>query len=242
MAPTLVLLHGFTHTGASWAPVVGALGERYSAVAPDIRGHGASSELRPVTLDAVVADVAGLTAGRFVLAGYSMGGRIALHAALAMPTRVERLLLIGASAGIADATERDRRRRADERLADEIERSTAEACAARWAATPVLADQPAAVLAATHADRLRSTPAGLAAALRGLGASALPPASGRLSELEMPVTLITGGRDAKFTEIARQMAAAIADANAVVVSGAGHAAHLERPREVAAIIGETTGR
>jgi 2-succinyl-6-hydroxy-2,4-cyclohexadiene-1-carboxylate synthase len=56
----------------------------------------------------------------------------------------------------------------------------------------------------------------------------------------MPVTLITGGRDAKFTEIARQMAAAIAGAKAVVVSGAGHAAHLERPQEVAAMIGETT--
>jgi 2-succinyl-6-hydroxy-2,4-cyclohexadiene-1-carboxylate synthase len=241
MAPTLVLLHGFTHTGASWAPVVGALGERYRALAPDIRGHGPSSELRPVQLDAVVGDVAGLTAGRFVLGGYSMGGRIALHVALAMPERVERLLLIGASAGIEDATERDARRTADERLADEIEHSTLEAFAARWAAMPVLVDQPAAVVAAAHADRLRSTPAGLAAALRGLGAGALPPVSDRLSELEMPVTLITGGRDARFTAIARKMAAAIADAKTVVVSGAGHAAHLERPREVAAIIDETTG-
>ena len=104
MAPTLVLLHGFTHTGASWAPVVGALGERYRALAPDIRGHGASAELRPVQLDAVVSDVAGLTVGRFVLAGYSMGGRIALHVALAHPKRVARLFLVGASAGIGEAT------------------------------------------------------------------------------------------------------------------------------------------
>src|ERR1700736_1948652 len=187
MAPTLVLLHGFTHTGASWAPVVGALGERYRALAPDIRGHGASSELRPVQLDAVVGDVAGLTAGRFVLAGYSMGGRIALHVALAMPERVERLLVIGASAGIEDATERDARRTADELLADEIERSTLEAFAARWAATPVLADQPAAVVAAAHADRLRSTPAGLAAAVRGPGGGALPAVSDPLSALAVAV-------------------------------------------------------
>ena len=46
MAPTLVLLHGFTHTGASWDPVVAALGERYRALAPDIRGHGAASDAR----------------------------------------------------------------------------------------------------------------------------------------------------------------------------------------------------
>ena len=46
MAPTLVLLHGFTHTGRSWDPVIAALGERYRPLAPDIRGHGAASDAR----------------------------------------------------------------------------------------------------------------------------------------------------------------------------------------------------
>ena len=49
-----------------------------------------------------------------------MGGRIALHAALApaLESRVQRLVLIGASPGIADPAERAERRAADERLAD----------------------------------------------------------------------------------------------------------------------------
>ena len=85
MAPTVVLLHGFTHTGRSWDPVVAALGERYTAIAPDIRGHGDASERVPVTLDAVIADIGAARARPFTLAGYSMGGRIALHAALALP-------------------------------------------------------------------------------------------------------------------------------------------------------------
>ena len=38
--------------------MVGALGERYRALSPDIRGHGASAGIRPVTLEAVVGDVA----------------------------------------------------------------------------------------------------------------------------------------------------------------------------------------
>src|SRR5947209_2616898 len=139
MAPTLVLLHGFTHTGASWDPVVEELGERYRALTPDIRGHGGAGAREPVTLDAVLADIAGLAPARFELAGYSMGGRLALHLALARPERVERLILIGASPGIADRAERDARRRADEELAEEIERSSIEAFAARWEATPVLA-------------------------------------------------------------------------------------------------------
>ena len=101
-----MLLHGFTHTGASWNPVVAALPKSYRAIAPDIRGHGTSAELTPVTLAAVLDDLALLGPERFTLAGYSMGGRIALHAALAMPERVERLVLIGASPGIGDAAER----------------------------------------------------------------------------------------------------------------------------------------
>ena len=162
MAPTVVLLHGFTNTGASWEPVLAALGERYRAIAPDIRGHGSASRARPLTLDAVIGDVAVLTQDRFTLVGYSLGGRIALHAALALRRRVERLVLIGASPGIADPAQRAARRAADERLAAEIEAATIEEFATRWAATPVLEGQSPEVKAAAHADRLRSTPAGLA--------------------------------------------------------------------------------
>ena len=123
MARDVVLLHGFTHTGASWDPVVAALAERYRALAPDIRGHGSASERDPVTLAAVLDDLGALAPAPFTLVGYSMGGRIALHAALApaLGARVQRLVLIGASPGLADPAERAERRAADERLADEVE-------------------------------------------------------------------------------------------------------------------------
>jgi 2-succinyl-6-hydroxy-2,4-cyclohexadiene-1-carboxylate synthase len=236
MAPAVVLLHGFTHTGASWDPVVAALGERYRALAPDIRGHGSASDVEPVSLAAVIGDVAALGPRRFMVVGYSMGARLALHIALALPARVGRLVLIGATPGIADAREREQRRRADERLAAQIEGCAIEEFAHRWAATPVLAGQAPDVAAAAHADRLRNTTAGLARALRGLGTGALPPVWDRLGELAAPVTLVVGERDPKFRAIALEMAAAIGDARVVVVPGAGHAAHLEVPARVAAAI------
>ncbi len=242
MAPTLVLLHGFTHTGASWDPVRSELGERYRGLAPDIRGHGSASGRAPVTLGAVLADIESLTPDRFTLAGYSMGGRLALQLALAHPARVERLVLIGASPGISDRRERDARRRSDERLADVIERSSIKEFAERWEATPVLTGQPTAVLEAVRADRLRNIPAGLARALRGLGTGALPSLWKRLGELAMPVVLIVGERDQKFRAIAGEMAVEIPEAEVVVVPGAGHAVHLEAPRRVAEIIaGEGLG-
>jgi 2-succinyl-6-hydroxy-2,4-cyclohexadiene-1-carboxylate synthase len=235
-----VFLHGFTLTGASWDPVRAALAESYRSAAPDLRGHGAASAVQPVTLDAVLADLGALITKLDgpppTLVGYSQGGRIALHAALAPGIHVGRVVLIGASPGIADAEQRAARRAADERLAAEIETLSIEAFAERWAQTPVLAGQPPAVLAAAHADRLRSTPDGLARALRGLGTGALPSLWHRLGEIEAPVTMIVGERDAKFRALAGEMAPALRMSDVVVVEGAGHAVALEQPRRAAEII------
>ena len=240
MARDVVLLHGFTHTGASWDPVVAALAESYRALAPDIRGHGSASAREPVTLAGVLDDLAEIAPARFTLVGYSMGGRIALHAALApgLNARVERLVLIGASPGLADPGEREERRVADERLAGEVDEISIEEFARRWAQMPVLAGQPPEVAAAVHADRLRNQPTGLAGALRGLGTGALPSLWDRLPGIRVPTTLIAGERDAKFRSIATEMARALPHAEVAVIRHAGHAVHLEAPERVATLIAQ----
>ena len=233
---TIVLLHGFTQTGRSWGPTIAALGERYRALAPDLRGHGAAADARPASFDAVRADVLAFAPSRFALAGYSMGGRIALSLALAEPERVSRLVLVGASPGIAAEEERRARRAADEALADRIEAEGIEAFAARWSSLPLFAGQPPDVAAAAHAARLTQSPAGLAAALRGLGTGVMEPLWDALPRLAIPVALIVGERDAKFRALAERMAAALPDAALHVVLGAGHAVQLERPEAVAALL------
>jgi 2-succinyl-6-hydroxy-2,4-cyclohexadiene-1-carboxylate synthase len=234
---TLVLLHGFTQTRQSWRRTIAALGGRYRAIAPDLPGHGHAAERRPASFAACAAYVRALAPGPITLAGYSMGGRIALYAALALPGLVERLILIGASPGLADPAEREARRRADAALADRIEAIGIEAFAAEWGAQPLFSGQDERVAAAAHADRLRNTPAGLAAALRGLGTGVMPPLWDRLGELAIPVSLVVGERDEKFRAIAERMGAAIADGRVERVAGAGHAVQLECPDAVAAVIG-----
>jgi 2-succinyl-6-hydroxy-2,4-cyclohexadiene-1-carboxylate synthase len=233
---TIVLLHGFTQSGASWTAIASALRESYTPFAPDLRGHGSAAARRPVDLPAVVDDVLGAAPERFALAGYSMGGRIALHLALAHPQRVSRLALIGASPGLADPAQREARRMQDERWAQLLEREGIDAFADEWAALPLWAGQPPAVAAAADAARRAQSPDGLAAALRGLGTGVLPSLWDRLAELSMPVTLLAGEHDAKFRALSEQMAALIPDARTVAVPGAGHAAHLEAPEAVAATL------
>jgi len=235
MRPPLVLLHGFTQTRRSWRLTVAALDGRRRALAPDLPGHG-HAVARPASFAACTGYLRALGGERFALCGYSMGGRIALHAALALGPRVERLVLVGASPGLADPAERAARRAADAALAERIGAIGVEAFAREWGTQPLFAGQPERVAAAAHADRLRNTAAGLAAALRGLGTGTMEPLWDRLGELTIPVTLLAGERDEKFRAIAERMAAALPDARVVVVPGAGHAAQLEDPAAVAAAI------
>jgi 2-succinyl-6-hydroxy-2,4-cyclohexadiene-1-carboxylate synthase len=236
MAAELVLLHGFTQTGRSWQPVLHALAARYRAIAPDLPGHGGFAERRPASFAACDAYVRVLADQPITLAGYSMGGRIALHAALSLGPRVQRLILVGASPGIADAAERAARAAEDAALADRIEAIGLEAFVREWGAQPLFDGMPRGIAEIAHADRMRNTAAGLAAALRGLGTGVMPPLWDRLGELTVPVELVVGERDEKFRAIAERMTAALVAGRLHVVPGTGHAVHLEAPEAVAEVI------
>lgn len=234
MPAPVVALHGFTNTGRSWDAVATALGR--ALLAPDLRGHGSASAARPIAPEACAHDIAAVAPDRFVLVGYSMGGRVALRVALAHPERVEALVLVGATPGIADPVEREARAAEDEELAAWIEQASIEAFAERWGRNPLFKGQAPEVAEAARADRLRNQPSGLAAALRGLGQGACEPLWSRLAELRMPVTMIVGERDAKYRKIAERMAAALPQAELLTVPATRHAVHLEAPAIVAQAI------
>jgi 2-succinyl-6-hydroxy-2,4-cyclohexadiene-1-carboxylate synthase len=238
MAETVVLLHGFAGTRHGWDLVAERLHpERYRPLALDLRGHGEARDARPITFAACVADVAAAAPERFVLCGYSLGGRVALHVALAHPQRVSRLVLVASTPGIDDPELRAERRAADEKLAADAERGTIEAFAERWMHQPLFAGTPPAAAAHWRADILRNDPAALAAVLRGLGAGAMDPLWDRLGELDgMPVTVIAGERDGRYAAIGRRLTGTLAGARLLVVPGAGHGLPREAPQAVAAAI------
>jgi 2-succinyl-6-hydroxy-2,4-cyclohexadiene-1-carboxylate synthase len=237
MPATVVLLHGFAGTRRAWDPVVERLDpERYTALASDLRGHGSARGARPIAFDAVVNDVLTAAPARFALCGYSMGGRVALHVALAAPERVERLILVATTAGIEDEAQRAARREADERLAVFAETATIERFADHWAAQPLFADTPPEAARIWREDLLRNDARALAAVLRGLGAGAMTPLWDRLAELTMPATVLAGERDGRYVAIAERLVERLPDAELVVVPGAGHGLPREAPDAIAAAI------
>jgi 2-succinyl-6-hydroxy-2,4-cyclohexadiene-1-carboxylate synthase len=234
---TLVLLHGFSGTTHAWDGVVERIDpERYRPLALDLPGHGeAGAFAGPITFDACVAAVLAASPERFVLCGYSLGGRVALHVALAAPERVSRLVLVSCSPGIEDDSERAERRAADERLALELESIPFEQFIEKWRTQPLFADDPPDVGERAREDQRRNDPIALAKAMRGLGTGEMAPLWNRLGELRMPSTFVAGERDAKFRAIGERVVALMPGANLAVIPG-GHALALENPGELAGLV------
>jgi 2-succinyl-6-hydroxy-2,4-cyclohexadiene-1-carboxylate synthase len=233
------MAHGFTQTGRVWGSMDEELATDHRVVRVDMPGHGDSSGVA-ATL-AAGGGLLGAVGGKGLYLGYSMGARFCLHLALGRPELVDGLVLISPTAGIDDPDERRRRRQSDEGLADEIDPRDGrvavpvETFVRRWLVRPMFAGiSPA---ANGFEERLRNTGPGLASSLRLAGTGTQQPLWGSLGALTMPVLIISGALDQRFTAHGRRMADSIGDnATHVVVADAGHAPHLERTGPVTALV------
>ena len=235
-ATPYLLLHGFSGAAANWSQVASVLAEQTRVVAPDLLGHGRSAapaDPARYAMPSAAADLSTLWQRLDLppvhLVGYSMGGRLALYLALAYPQMVARLTLESASPGLDSEAERAARRAADEALAERIERGGIPAFVAVWENLPLFATQSADAKASLRAVRLAQRPQGLANSLRGMGTGAQSSLWPRLPELTMPVHLISGALDAKFSAINLRMQTLIPSAHLTLIADAGHTIHLEQP-------------
>jgi len=238
--PPLVLAHGFTQTGRVWGGLDDELARDHSLVQVDLPGHGRSAL---VTVDLWAgAALLGAAGGVGDYLGYSMGARFALHLALERPDVVRRLVLVSGTAGLDSEDERARRRAADEALADRLQplgggpaTDTVDEFVARWVTAPLFGVVPTA--AQGLEQRRTNTAAGLASSLRLAGTGTMTPLWDRLPGLSMPVLMVTGARDEKFSALGRRLVDAIGGpVEHVTVPDADHAPHLQRPDVVAGAV------
>ena len=235
----VIVIHGFTGSGAAMAPLADRL-DGWRRIAVDLPGHGRSPappEPSCYGVEAMAASVATLAANiadrPCHIIGYSMGGRIALALAVAHPHECRSLTLISATAGIDDQAERARRRQADTALADRIGALGLDRFVEDWMALPMW-DTLRARLTATEWEasmrqRRSCDPVGLANSLRVGGTGSMTPLWDRLRMLDVPTLLVCGELDAKFVALGRQMNDLLPESELAVMPGVGHAVHLETP-------------
>ena len=242
--PPITLLHGFTQSGRSWREVISKMPAGWKWIVPDLRGHGETQTRQgsPCSMDACMEDLLALWddlgVERTHLAGYSMGGRLALHVAARRPDRVLSLLTIGAHAGLEEDA-REGRRRGDEGLAERIEKEGIEAFVDYWGALPLFAGlerRGPSYVAQVRAERLQNHVAGLACSLRGMGAGAMEPVWNELGQVTFPCTFVAGQQDHGYVASARRLAATVRNGKFEIVPRAGHAVHQERPDAFARLL------
>jgi len=229
----LVLLHGFPHDRALWAPQRSALARRARVIAPDLRGFGASAALGtpPVTVDGHADDVAALLdlldIEQAVIGGLSMGGYIAFAFWRRHRRRVSALLLADTRAG-ADSDEGKAKRRA---LIDaaraEGARAVADAMMPGMIGKSTRAKRPE-VEREMRAMCERAPVPGIVAALEAM--IARPDSTPTLATIDVPVQIIVGAEDALTPpKDSEAMHAAIPESRLEILPRAGHASNFERP-------------
>ncbi len=235
----VVFLHGFTGSGDDWMSVIKDLDDVCDPITINLVGHGTDDPPQDTSYYTIeeqvkrirsIADRVSLD--KFVLAGYSMGGRIALHFAVNHPDRLYGLILESTTAGIEDDDERKQRVASDEELAQFIESNDITAFTDRWMNLPLFASQsrlPGGIREEIRAKKLKNSGTALANTLRAAGTGQMQPVWKHLPELTFPVLLITGSIDEKFTGINKRMASKLPDCSHKIIEDTGHNVHLEQP-------------
>jgi len=233
----LLFLHGFTGYSGDWKFLFDQLEESYTPIAVDLPGHGMSSS--PETIDDYLEDsiveminkfLTELNISSLVVCGYSMGGRAALSFAIKYPEKVNGLILESSTAGIVSDKERVLRIEDDEKLAERILETGIESFIDEWYNKPLfisVREKPELYEKLIDGKEINSA-RGLANSLRGFSTGRMSNHWGNLNKLLMPVLLITGENDKKFSRINNDMVKFIADVEYVSVPSSGHIVHLEK--------------
>jgi pimeloyl-ACP methyl ester carboxylesterase len=235
--PAVVFLHGAGMDRSVWALLARAFAYHgFSALAPDLPGHGRSAGAALASIatlaewTAALIDAAGLRAARLV--GHSMGSLIALETAARHPQKVTGLGLIAAAATVPVSADLLAAAKANDHAAIDM--------VAIWGngyrATLGGCEAPGLWMLG-GAERLleRAHPGVLFADLAACNAYQDGPAAA--AKVAVPTVLILGGRDLMTPpKGGRTLAAAIAGARLTVLEGAGHILMSERPNEVLAAL------
>ena len=228
--PVVLALHGFTLGGAMFEELESMVDADW--VTPDLPGHGgrdATNTAWARAVDEVIEHAA--RALPDIVLGYSLGGRLALTAALARPELFPKIVLVSTSVGIADPDQRATREKTDWRMAADIDEGGLRRFLEMWHELPLTAVPDSKIDLA--AIRSANTAEGMAAALRRLGQGRQPYLMDDLPELTSAITWVVGSKDAKYVAIAEAAFGAHPNSRLVVVSGASHNVVSGKPRAVA---------
>ncbi len=233
----IIFLHGFTGSAVDWQFIFNQLPSNYYPLAIDLIGHGETDspeDPKYYTCSSIVYQLFTITKKlgfeKFLIAGYSMGGRAALSFTLRHPYKVKALIMESTTAGIEDICDQKQRVEFDLLLADKIKEEGIESFTDFWFNTPLFKSlQNFTDFEAEKNKRNKNSVTGLANSLMGFSTGLMPNYWQKIKLIEAPVLLISGEYDKKYTNINKSMKSFIPNSRHKVIPQTGHNTHLEKP-------------
>lgn len=242
----LVLFHGFLGGPDHFDDVVHRLPAALRVHRPTLPGHGPDgARSAKGDFSQATAALAAVVPRGAVLAGYSLGARLALAVAANHPElELAALVLLSGSAGLVSEADRAARRAVDEERARRVERDGIIAFADAWGDEPIVSLRTTdhTVRARRAAARRRHTEVGIAWSLRALGLGSMPPLSRALGTLSraLPIHFVVGEHDAKYRALVSALTAELS-VSVHVMPGAGHDVVLDSPAVLATTLRAVCG-
>ena len=239
----ILFLHGFMGAGHDWTSVMSGMEDIIYGMAVDLPGHGKTrADLTLLDFDSLADALSEFAIVHFarppILAGYSMGGRVALYTALKYPEKFSSLILSSTTAGIADGQEREERLLLDRARAEKLRTTGLRAFLSDWYRQPIfeslrLRPDVAEAMAREKSDNDVES---LAEVIVRLSPGRQPSLWTELGRWIKPALIIAGERDVQYCRLARQMAALFPRAEWHIIPDAGHLVHRENPIDFAAAL------
>jgi len=233
----LVLLHGFMGSGIDWQVITENLSQNYYCLMPDLPGHGlttisGSNDLYQMESAAsiLIQFLRDKNILKSSLLGYSMGGRLALYLLAEYPGMWQNLILESSTPGIDSEEERLSRNKNDEDLAKKIENGDFEIFLQNWYQQPLFKSlQGKPYMEELISRRKHNNTATLALSLKMMGTGRQPSLWEDLPKMNIPILLLAGEFDLKFSTLMTRMEKILPHAELKVINEAGHNTHLEQP-------------
>ena len=237
---SLFLLHGFTGSSADWENVAFLFDSKFNIYAIDLIGHGKSESPSDISLynvesqtDQVKSIIEKLKGEKNVLIGYSMGGRLSLAFALKFPELLNGLILESSSAGISNEQEREKRKETDFQLADMILNKPIQDFITSWMDQELFGTLKRfsnSKIDQIKKEKYKNNRTGISNSLRGFSTGVMPHYGNQLKSLNIPVLLLSGQLDSKYTKINSGLQKKFSKAKHSVIKTSGHNTHLEEPQ------------
>jgi 2-succinyl-6-hydroxy-2,4-cyclohexadiene-1-carboxylate synthase len=235
--PCVIFFHGFLGSGLDWEEIIERLSSEFYCLAIDLPGHG-KTLVHGSIADYSMESFAGfftkfVKSSRVItpsLVGYSMGGRLTMFLTISVQKLWSAAVFESATPGLRNEKQRVERQTKDNKIAKRIEKENLEDFLADWYQQPLFHTLVKSKNYTSMVNRrLNNSPEELSKSLRMMGVGVQPSLWNACRTINIPILLLAGEFDRKFSNIIRDMNSLNSEFNVQIIQKAGHNVHSEEP-------------